>query len=133
LELNWAEELAGRLSAIFNIDVKALELVEENLEEVLKSADILVNTTSVGMSPNIDESPVASRLLRHGLVVFDIVYNPIKTRLLREAEAAGAETISGVDMFVWQGALAFERWTGAKAPLELMREVVIKQLKAHEK
>ena len=85
------------------------------------------------MSPNVDESPVVSTLLRPGLAVYDIVYNPIKTRLLREAEAAGAETISGVDMFVWQGALAFERWTGAGAPLELMREVVIKQLKAHEK
>ena len=82
----------------------------------------------MGMSPNINETPVASKLLRPGLVVFDIVYNPIRTRLLREAEKAGAKTVSGVDMFVWQGALAFERWTGIKAPLELMRAEVIKRL-----
>ena len=131
LELDWAEELAGRLSSVFTQEVKALELVEENLSGVLPAADILVNTTSVGMSPNINETPVPAKLLRPGLVVFDIVYNPIKTRLLKEAEAADAETISGVDMFVWQGALAFERWTGQKAPLDLMKREVIKAL-GHE-
>ena len=131
LELDWAEELAGRLSSFFTQEVKALELVEENLNGVLPAADILVNTTSVGMSPNINETPVPAKLLRHGLVVFDIVYNPIKTRLLKEAETAGAETISGVDMFVWQGALAFEKWTGQKAPLDLMKREVIKAL-GHE-
>ncbi len=131
LELDWAEELAGRLSSFFTQEVKALELVEENLNGVLPAADILVNTTSVGMSPNINETPVPAKLLRPGLVVFDIVYNPIKTRLLKEAETAGAETISGVDMFVWQGALAFEKWTGQKAPLDLMKREVIKALE-HE-
>jgi shikimate dehydrogenase len=80
------------------------------------------------MSPDIDETPVTSDLLKPDLTVFDIVYNPIKTRLLREAEAAGARTISGLDMLVWQGALAFEKWTGVKAPIELMREEVIKVL-----
>ena len=131
LELDWAEELAGRLSSFFTREVKALELVEENLSGVLPAADILVNTTSVGMSSNINETPVPAKLLRPGLVVFDIVYNPIKTRLLKEAEAAGAETVSGVDMFVWQGALAFEKWTGQKAPLDLMKREVIKALE-HE-
>ena len=131
LELDWAEELAGRLSAIFNTEIKALELVEANLSEALAEADILVNTTSVGMSPDINETPVPAKLLRPGLVVFDIVYNPIETRLLKEAKAAGAETISGVDMFVWQGALAFEKWTGQKAPLDPMRREVIKALE-HE-
>ncbi len=128
LELDWAEELASRLSTIFHREVKALELVEENLARVLDGADILVNATSVGMSPDTKETPVSFNLLKPGLIVFDIVYNPIKTRLLREAEEASAETISGVDMFVWQGALAFERWAGVKAPLELMREEVIKRL-----
>ncbi|GAG00058.1 unnamed protein product, partial [marine sediment metagenome] len=72
-----------------------------------------------------------TKLLQAGLVVFDIVYNPIKTRLLKEAKAAGAETVSGVDMFVWQGALAFEKWTGRKAPLGLMKREVLKAL-GHE-
>ncbi|MCJ7743211.1 MAG: shikimate dehydrogenase, partial [Dehalococcoidales bacterium] len=103
LELDWAEELARRLSATFNKKVKALELNRENLMPALDKADILVNATSVGMSPRADETPVPAGLLRPGLIVYDIVYNPMKTRLLREAEAAGASTIGGVDMLVWQG------------------------------
>ena len=132
LELDWAEELASRISQIFAKEVEALELNRENLARVLDRANIVVNATSVGMTPNIDETPVTSDLLKPGLIVFDIVYNPIKTRLLREAEAAGAKTISGLDMLVWQGALAFEKWTGLKAPVELMREEAIKVLEKHE-
>lgn len=128
LELDWAEQLASSLSCIFIKEVEALALNEENLAKVLEKADILVNATSVGMTPNIDETLVPFNLLKPGLVVFDVVYNPIKTRLLREAEQAGAETISGIDMLIWQGALAFEKWTGLKAPTELMREEVIKLL-----
>jgi shikimate dehydrogenase len=130
--LDWAEELASNISKIFTREVEALELNKENLAKVLEKADILVNATSVGMSPNIDETPVSSKLLKSDLIVFDIVYNPIKTRLLREAEEANAKTISGLDMLVWQGALAFEKWTGLKAPIELMRAEVIKELKEHE-
>ncbi len=132
LELDWAEELARRISQIFNKEVKALVLNEGNLAEVLERADVLVNATSVGMSPNIDETPVPARLLKPGLVVFDIVYNPVKTRLLGEAEAAGAQTlICGLDMLAWQGALAFEKWTGRKAPLELMKREVIRRLSSN--
>ena len=128
LELDWAQELASRISHIFTEEVEALELSRENLTRVLGKADILVNATSVGMSPGIDQTPVDSDLLGPGLIVFDAVYNPIKTRLLCEAEAAGASTISGLDMLVWQGALAFEKWTGRKAPVELMKQEAIKLL-----
>ena len=126
-----AEELAGRISQTSRDGAKALRLDEENLSSVLKSVDILVNTTSLGMSPNVDESPLPAKLLRPGLVVFDIVYNPIKTRLLGEAGAAGARTISGIEMLAWQGALASEKWTGQKEPLELMKREAIKAL-GHE-
>ena len=132
LELDWAEELAKRISQIFSRKVEALELNKENLTRVLEKTDILVNATSMGMSPNIDETPVTADLLKPGLIVYDIVYNPAKTRLLREAEAVGAKTIGGVDMLVWQGALAFEKWTGRKAPVELMKEEAIKLLQSHE-
>ena len=132
LELDWAKELAGRILQAFSKEVEAPELNRENLIEALSKADILVNATSVGMRPNIDETPVDSDLLKPSLIVFDIVYNPIKTRLLREAEAAGAGTINGVDMLVWQGALAFEKWTGQKAPVELMREETIRLLQSSE-
>jgi len=131
--LERAAELAGRMSTTFSKEVRTLKLIAENLTWALEEADILINTTSVGMSPNISETPVPSNLLRPDLIVSDIVYNPIKTRLLREAEEAGAKTINGVDMFVWQGALSFERWTGVKAPVELMREEAIKELRAYEK
>ena len=132
LELDWAKELASRISQIFTTEVEALELNRENLSGVLGKADILVNATSVGMTPNIDETLVTSDLLKPGLIVFDIVYNPIKTRLLREAEASGAKTISGIDMLIWQGVLAFEKWTGLKAPVKLMRQEIIKVLEKHE-
>ena len=128
LELDWAEELAHRISQVFKKEVKALELNEENLAMVLERADVLINATSVGMSPNIDEAPVPARLLKPELTVFDIVYNPVKTRLLREAEATGAQTIGGLDMLVWQGALAFEKWTGQQAPFDLMKTEAIKAL-----
>ena len=133
LELDWAHELADKISRIFKSEVKVLELHKENLTEALKKTDILVNATSVGMSPNIDKTLVTADQLKPSLIVFDIVYNPIKTRLLKEAETSGAKTIGGLDMLVWQGALAFEMWTGMEAPVELMKEVATKLLKKHEK
>ncbi|MDP7415708.1 MAG: shikimate dehydrogenase [Dehalococcoidales bacterium] len=126
--LDRAEELARRIIRALKQEIKARSLSEVNLAAALAKADILVNTTSVGMVPGVEDTPVPAKLLRSGLVVFDIVYNPIKTRLLREAEAAGARTIDGLYMLVWQGALAFEKWTGRKPPVNLMRKEAIKAL-----
>jgi shikimate dehydrogenase len=126
--LERAQEITSWLTTIFNQKIKALQLNATNLSQALDEAGILVNTTSVGMRPDIDETPVPANLFRPGLIVYDIVYNPIETRLLKEAKQAGAKTIGGIDMFVWQGALAFERWTGVKAPIELMQTEVIKRL-----
>jgi shikimate dehydrogenase len=130
-QLARAEDLAQWITQVFEKDITALTLGEENLAKVLAKADILVNTTSVGMNPDIDKTPVPAGLLKPGLIVFDIVYNPVQTRLLKEAEAAGAKTINGLDMLVWQGAMAFEKWTGQKAPLDLMKREAIKAL-GHE-
>jgi shikimate dehydrogenase len=131
-ELDWAEELARKISRAFGKEVTALELTEANLKTALDKAELLANATSVGMSPNINLTPVPAGLLRPGLVVFDIVYNPIRTRLTREASRAGCETVMGLDMLVWQGALAFEMWTGRKAPVDLMKKEAVKVLKSHE-
>ncbi len=90
--------------------------------------DILINTTPLGMTPNTDTTPVRKASLEKGMVVMDIVYNPLKTRLLKEAEAAGCITIDGVSMFVCQGAFQFELWTGETAPVEVMRQAVLKAL-----
>jgi shikimate dehydrogenase len=126
-----AENLANQISSVTQNKVNALALNEENLALVLGKADILVNTTSIGMAPDLGATPVPPGLLRSGLVVFDIVYNPVKTRLLACAEAAGARTIGGLEMLVWQGALAFTLWTGQEAPVDLMRKVALKAL-GHE-
>ena len=128
-----AKELANRIRQTFGSQVTALELTKENLSLVLNKTDILVNATSVGMSPNSEETPVNADLLKPGIIVYDIVYNPVKTRLLQQAEAAGAETISGLDMLVWQGALAFEKWTGIEAPVKLMKQEALKLLEARER
>jgi 3-dehydroquinate dehydratase/shikimate dehydrogenase len=87
---------------------------------------VFINTTSVGMHPNVDESPLGERPPKFTpeTVVFDTIYNPMKTKLLRQAEAAGAQTIGGVEMFVRQAAAQFEAWTGVKAPADVMRRVV---------
>ena len=92
--------------------------------------DILVNTTSVGMSPDTDGMPVGRDCLRPDMTVMDMVYNPLETRLLREAREVGCTTVNGVAMFVHQGAIQFERWTGRKAPVEVMKAVVLAALGA---
>jgi shikimate dehydrogenase len=89
--------------------------------------DILINTTSLGMYPQVDDTPVRKEFLK-GMLVFDIVYNPLKTRLIREAEQNGCATIIGLEMFINQAALQLELWTGKKAPVELMRNVVVEKL-----
>ena len=100
------------------------------LPGVIDDTDVLINTTSVGMSPNVSDSPVPEGLLHGGLFVYDVVYNPVKTRLLRDAEAKGAGTLSGVKMLVYQGAEAFRMWTGVEPPVELMQRVVEEKLGA---
>lgn len=91
--------------------------------------DILVNTTPVGMTPHTDQMPVAYAGLRPTMTVMDIVYHPLETRLLKAARAAGCKVVDGVAMFVYQGAFQFERWTGRKAPVQLMKKTVMDALK----
>ncbi len=126
--LGRAQELVGNIREIFGSKALALGLTGENLTEALVRADILVNTASVGMTPHADETLVPAELFKSGLLVYDIVYSPIKTRLLKDAEAAGAEIIPGLEMLVWQGASAFKLWTGQEAPVEVMRQAALREL-----
>lgn len=100
----------------------------DNLRKKLKNTQILINATPVGMPPNINQSPIDTNLLRSDLIVFDVIYNPSETKLLREARNIGAKTINGISMLVHQGAEAFKLWTGKNAPIELMKKVVLKGL-----
>jgi 3-dehydroquinate dehydratase/shikimate dehydrogenase len=90
--------------------------------------DILVNCTPVGMHPNVDESPVHVSVMKPGVTVFDTIYNPETTLMIREAKARGCDTITGVDMFVRQAARQVELFTGQTPDLELMRGIVRKAL-----
>lgn len=90
---------------------------------------ILINTTSVGMTPDTDALPLDPDRLKKDILVMDIVYNPLETALLKAAREKGCPVIDGVAMFVYQGALQFELWTGKPAPVDVMRQTVLDALK----
>jgi len=94
----------------------------ENIGEM--RADILINTTPVGMYPQVDQCPVPEHILDQGMVIMDIIYNPLETRLLRIAKARACTAVSGVEMFIHQGAEQFRLWTGIDPPLEVMSHAV---------
>jgi len=123
-----AEALINRLKGDSRASLNHGSLGE--LGDHIGSANILVNTTPLGMSPYADQTPAPMRLLHRGLLVYDLVYNPVKTRLLREAETVGARTLSGLKMLVYQGAEAFKLWTGLEPPTGLMAGEASAQLEA---
>ncbi|MEX0718893.1 MAG: shikimate dehydrogenase [Planctomycetaceae bacterium] len=89
-------------------------------------ADILVNCTPLGMHPNVDDTPFDKNAFLEDMLVFDMVYNPESTLLLKEARERGCRTVSGIEMFVRQGAVQFERFTARDAPLDAMRAALRK-------
>lgn len=91
-------------------------------------ADILINTTTVGMTPHSDQSPVPSALLPHYQVVMDIVYAPLQTTLLKQAMACGCKVIDGLDMLLYQGVEQFRIWTGVTPPPSVMRKALIETI-----
>ncbi|MFC6939014.1 shikimate dehydrogenase [Salinirubellus sp. GCM10025818] len=114
-----AEELAGAVEGATAHPLDALP-------DLLADASVLVNATSVGMEEDV--SPVPEAALHGGLAVLDAVYRPVETRLLREAGAAGATTVDGAWMLLYQGVAAFERWTGREAPVDAMNRALRSRL-----
>jgi shikimate dehydrogenase len=108
--------------------IKTSAMTENLLATAMESADIIVNCTPVGMHPKVDASLIPPELFRPGQVVFDIVYTPLETKLLTEAKSRGLKVIPGVEMFLNQAVLQFERFTGVAAPVEVMRRVVMERL-----
>ena len=92
------------------------------------TADLLINATSVGMGPNSGQTPVPARLLTNFGLVMDIVYSPLATTLLKEAKAAGCQTVNGLEMLLYQGSAQFELWTGLKAPVKIMRQALLTRI-----
>jgi shikimate dehydrogenase len=120
--------LVDNLRTVTEAPVEGDAMEEGTLRSHLSACDMVINCTPVGMYPKVQESPVPKAFLREGLVVFDVVYNPLQTQLLRDAGSTGCHTISGVEMFINQAVVQFELWTGVKAPEAIMKKVILEQV-----
>lgn len=119
--LNRTIEHAQNLAAKFNCSYDEIT----NTESII-TADVIINTTSVGL--NSEDCPIDPTLIQGHQIVFDIVYDPYETLLLKEAKKKGATIIHGTDMLLHQGLAQFELFTGKKAPEEVMREVIMNNI-----
>lgn len=112
-----AAELRGNAATL-----SAIALTDPALEDIALQSDLIVNSTSVGMRHGDaeDQSPIPGGIIPHDAVVMDMVYNPQHTPLLAAARSAGAQAVGGMPMLIYQGAAAFEMWTGKPAPIDAM-------------
>ncbi len=118
-----ANALAGAVrSLVPGCSVEALPWEKPLLRDRLAGADLLVNATPIGMRHGQAGSPLPATLIPSGAMVYDLVYNPAETQLLRDAARAGARTLNGLPMLVYQGVAAFEIWTGQRPPIGLMMQ-----------
>lgn len=122
---NLVRDLKEKTSA----SVTGRRLDDASLRRGAADAEIIIHCTPVGMHPRIEDTIIPKELLRPELVVFDIVYTPRETRLIREAKSVGCKTIPGLEMFVNQAVVQFELWTGESAPVDVMKSVVEEHLK----
>jgi shikimate dehydrogenase len=122
--INRTEQTAESLKEYFSVkmlfnDFKAFPLIPPDLVETFRESKLIINTTSMGMYPEIDDSATTIKeSFMKGQIVFDIVYNPVKTKLLKLAESQGSTIITGLKMLVEQGAKSYELWCGEKMPVE---------------
>jgi len=124
-----AEEVAALVTEHTGRPVGVVDLASPAARETVLRSDLVIDSTSVGMHPNVEVPPVVPvDWLRPGQLVCDLTYNPRETCLLRAARAAGAEALDGTGMLVHQGAIAFEIWTGIEAPVETMRRALLAAL-----
>ena len=123
-----ADALANEFAKKFSVPVETAELDRAVMEKVLSSADLVVNTTSIGMMGK-GELGLPMKALPSKAVVSDIVYRPRKTGLIKAAEKMGLKTHTGLGMLIRQGAIGFELWTGRKAPVSVMEKAAVKALR----
>ncbi|TKB63874.1 MAG: shikimate dehydrogenase [Nitrospira sp.] len=116
--------LAQDIRSTTVVTVEDSYLDESTLRRVLPAAHILIHCTPVGMSPKVEATCVPASLLHPDLAVMDIVYNPLETRLLKDAKHVGCKTIPGLEMFLNQAVAQFELWTNQPAPVDVMRQVL---------
>ena len=123
-----ALKIVSELKKSYGLNFEGKNFSNKILEEEIKKADILINTTPIGMYPKINESPIPSEILHENLTVFDVIYNPLETKLIKNSKEKGCKTIGGLDMLINQGALAFEWWTDIKPNKIIMKNKVIEYL-----
>jgi shikimate dehydrogenase len=110
-------------------NISTFELMPPDLTKVISKSKLLINGTPLGMFPDTDDSPLLiSNFFNENQIVFDVVYNPLKTKFLALAESAGARTLNGLKMFVEQGSKSFELWTSEQMPTDLVTEVIRQEL-----
>lgn len=119
-----AERLVNRINAETSCKAALFELGNDaELADSIAHSDILTNATSVGMAPNTDACLIPDiSMLRKGLIVSDVIYNPAKTKLFKMAEEAGCHVFNGMYMLLYQGAEAFKIWTGKEMPVHIIKE-----------
>ena len=120
--------IADEIKSSMKVDIEGYLSSEDIIEKYIKKADILINATPIGMYPRVDETPVPKDLLHDDLFVFDVVYNPLETKLMKQAAEIGCEILGGLDMLVNQGMLAFEWWLNRKPNKDLMKNQIIEYL-----
>ncbi len=125
-----ANQMISDMQRKFTFKAEVVKLNEASLKRVIRSTDLVVNATPIGMYPNLGESPVPKNLIQRDQIIYDIVYKPVKTKLIRYAEDAGATVVYGYEMLVEQAAKAFSLWTGSEPPKESMKRIVLQQLES---
>ena len=125
---NRTKEKANRILQECPYSVQSKVIDKNEAESSLAEYDMLIQTTPIGMAPYLAESPLSLHNLQEKTVVSDIIYNPLETRFLNDARQRNAIIQNGLNMFVYQGALAFEKWTGIFPDTERMKKNVLKQL-----
>ncbi|GAE27092.1 shikimate 5-dehydrogenase I alpha [Halalkalibacter wakoensis JCM 9140] len=123
-----AEKATPLLKLAKEFKTQAEVIEKKQAENQLSHYDVIINTTSIGMSPNVEYTPLSLEQLTDKSIVCDLIYNPLDTAFLIEAKKKGCLTINGVGMFVNQAALSFEHWTGKKPERERMRKIVLTNL-----
>ena len=121
-----AESLAVDMEKITGKRILPAALDGASEKKAFDDAGLVVNTTSLGMFPNTDASPLLSvDAVRPDLVLYDTVFNPLETLLMRQFKSKGAPAYGGLDMLVFQGARSFEIWTGIEPPTDVMKQAVV--------
>jgi shikimate dehydrogenase len=121
--------LVKAIKTRFNSKIRAETLTNTSLTRELEETDLLINTTPIGMFPKNEETLVNKQFIKSNMIIFDIIYNPLETRLLREAKASGAKVLNGINMLVNQGALSFKLWIGSNPPIEEMLRTINRELR----